>query len=109
MSYTKGEWKRAPKAIMLDRGAYYKCRVHSDSKEDPVMPGAGYGLTYEKAMDNAQLIAAAPDMLEALEQAQAAMGNIVRDYPSDNDDYDELQEAYETVKQAIANAKGGQS
>ena len=47
-------------------------------------------------------------MLEALEQAQAAMGNIVRDYPSDNDDYDEFLEAYETVKQAIAKSKGGQ-
>ena len=96
MSYTKGEWKRARKTIMLDQGGCFKCTVTSDSKEDPVNPCAGYGLTNVEAMANAQLIAAAPDMLEALEHVLMAS--------EDDGSMEDID--FEMVRQALANAKG---
>lgn len=53
----------------------------------------------EKAKANAMLIAAAPDLLEALERVMRG----------DGDDYQLDHHSYEIVRSAIAKAKGEQS
>lgn len=79
----------------------------TESRLTPIATIHGKSLSNET---NAELIVRAVNsheaMKAALEQAQAALGNIVRDYPSDNDDFDELQEAYEAAQQALALAEG---
>ena len=107
MSYTKGEWKRARKTIMLDQGSCFKCTVTSDSKEDPVNPCAGYGLTNVEAMANAQLIAAAPDMVAALEDLMKEIKHrgLCKDVRKDFS----LMNYMVQAEKAIAKSKGGQS
>ena len=63
--------------------------------------GKDVGELLEEVIDNKNLIAAAPDMLAALEAASAAM------LTGDGDWSHEETEAYDIIDAAIAKAKGG--
>jgi hypothetical protein len=73
----------------------------------PAMDDSGvHGRTEEEALANALLIAAAPDLLEALEKCLYIIG-----HPKDEPETlwrtdDELKDAYESAVSAIAKAKG---
>lgn len=88
MSHTPGPWKSSgqwifgPKSMPLP--------VASGYQDYATMPG---GQHYDEACANARLIAAAPDLLEALKYVMSAHG-------------EQLHDAFDMAQKAIAKAEG---
>lgn len=89
MAYTKGPWRVAPDPI--DSQEYNVLIVMSDKYETWIARAehnwnsAGFGehrISWKEAQDNASLMAAAPQMFEALDAAYAELaGDSTRDGP----------------------------
>lgn len=111
--YTSGPWS----ACCLDRCPHYVFGPNGDeiicdlNHNEP--DAYGYDkyngiITIDQRQANARLIAAAPDLLEALEKCLYIIG-----HPKDEPETlwrtdDEINDAYMQARAAIAKAKGGQ-
>lgn len=89
--HTPGEWKIEEGALTLirhkDESDYAICTVHKQRDDE--------GLFNNEHLANAKLIAAAPDMLEALIK--------IRDFDDDTSEYDDPGAiAIEAIKKATA-------
>jgi hypothetical protein len=94
--HTPAQW-HAHRAFYRDGG--YVCQSHSDCGKAPFEV---WGETREEAQANARLIAAAPELLEALE---ALMRNFVGDRSAANTS-GEAGLAADAARAAIAKARG---
>jgi len=112
MSYTKGPWKVIEartgikaKIISENTGYCVAEAYHSDSVKRL------FSQLWKEAEDNARLIAAAPELLEALELCSKALSDIIN--AADNGEaysakelYDSFMSDYNKAFEAIAKAKG---
>ena len=96
MSHTPGPWIASPKRNELDLLEYSIDYNNENGSGHVATVDASRG---ERLEANARLIAAAPEMLEALRIALSALSDLVANYPSE-------AETYNRVESAIAKADG---
>jgi hypothetical protein len=92
MNYTKGEWIKGSKGSIDDKGGFPIAIVYPDtrlSSKDSIA----------KREANAHLIAAAPDMYEALQEALGI-------FPGDWINQPYLVDIHIKIQQALAKAEG---
>lgn len=93
MTHTPGPWR------VGETRHDYDCVIRN-AENDPVCVGVVAGYSKRTARANARLMAAAPEMLEALKAFLRAW----RSPPTGN--FEERGEAYEAARTAIAKAEG---
>ncbi len=105
MSHTKGPWTvdvwdyPHKKELVVQAEQYWVASLNWDEgKDNP------YTISSEEAQANARLIASAPAMLEALEEASVSMADASR-FLNDEDAIN-MNHVRDLVEQAIAQAKG---
>ena len=102
MGYTKGPWNFACDSygkVRHSRKACVYSRFTNATGERLVLVDVAKQIPN---WDDAHLIAAAPDLLEACIKAQACLGDLVREGKAADEDI----EAYNEIKAAIAKAEG---
>ncbi len=98
-THTPGPWK----AVSSGVSAQIDCMEIAEVSHMRVIPASGGWPTPGEPEDDARLIAAAPDLLEALRKAVVLLAGVCVHSPEL-----EAYETYEAVSAAIAKATGAQ-